>query len=111
MPGITLTVMVSFPSGMPTELEFWRCGARHLGEFEHRLDVDRATERQGRGADRETGMLAAVAENLKHQFRSAVDHLRMIVEVRAAIDEAAQLQAARDLVEIAAASRRGLGQD
>src|SRR3954447_6911016 len=102
MLGITLTVMASFPSGMPTELELLRCGARRLGELENRLDLDRRTERQGRGADRETGVLAVVPEDLEHQFRSAIDHLGMIVEVRTAIDETAQLQAARDLVEIAA---------
>ena len=71
-----LTVMVSFPSGMPTGPEFLRCSARRLGEFENRFDLDRATERQGRGADREAGMLSVAAENLKHQFRSAIDHLR-----------------------------------
>ena len=46
-------------------------------------------------------MLPGIAENLDDDVRSAVDHLRVIGEVRRRIDEAAGSHAAHDFVEIA----------
>ena len=56
-------------------------------------------------------MPALVAEHLDYQVRGAVDHLRLAGEVGRAIDEAAELDAARHSVEVAAAGRLDLGDD
>ncbi len=46
-------------------------------------------------------MLAALAENLDEQVGAAVDHARMIGEVRNGVDHAEQLDDPLDLAEIA----------
>lgn len=56
-------------------------------------------------------MLAAVAEDVDDQVAGAVDDLGLVGEVRRRVDEAAELDAARHPVEVAAAGRLELGQD
>ena len=56
-------------------------------------------------------MSPGLAESLDHQIRCAVDHRRVLGEGGRAADEAAELQAAREPAEIAAAGGLGLGQD
>src|ERR1700722_2860880 len=73
------------------------------GKLEHRFDLDRDAERQRGHSDRGAGMLSRVAENLDHQVRGAVDHLRHVDEPRHAVDKTAEAQHLLDPVEVAAA--------
>ena len=75
---------------------------RHLPTT--RVDLDREIQRQAIDADRRAGMAASVAEHLDHQVRAAVEHLGDVEEAGPGLDEAAQLDDARDPREIAVAA-------
>ena len=80
------------------------------GELKDRLDLDRSIARQARATDSKARMTPGLAHRLNHQIGGAVDDLGMIAEVGRAGDEAAELQAAAELAQIAAAGGLGLGQ-
>ena len=70
-------------------------------DLEHSFDFDTGIERQFRDADGGAGMAARIAQSLDHQVGGAVHDGGEGREGRHRIDEAAEADAAHDLVEIA----------
>src|SRR5690606_26062088 len=73
--------------------------------------LNRDVERQASRTDGDPGVLAALAQHLDHQVRTAVYHLGMIGEVGRRVDVAAELYAAADPLEVSAEGGPELGED
>src|SRR5262245_21482902 len=71
------------------------------GDLEHPVDFHRRIERQYRDTDSGADVAALVAKCHDHEVGGAVHDLRSLHEIRGAVDEAAEPDHARDLVEIA----------
>src|SRR5690606_24290156 len=80
-------------------------------DLEDGVNFHGAVAGQRAGAKCEAGMAAAVAQHVDHQIGGAIDHLWMIGEVRHRVDEAAELHAAPDALEVTAAGCLHLGED
>ena len=81
------------PRDEPAEiagLEIARHGAALLQNLENSLDLDGGVQRQLRHADRETRMLAVFSKDRGDEIGGAVDHLRQLLEIRRAVDIAAE---------------------
>src|SRR5918994_6515308 len=81
------------------------------GKLKDRLDLDRSMARQAWATDRKAGMMPGLPHRQDDQIGRAVDDLRMLGELRRAADEAAELEAAAEPVEIAVAGGIGLGEE
>lgn len=79
--------------------------------LEHGINLYGDTERQIRRTDGKARMFAAFAERIDHQVGCAVDDGGHLIEIRRAIDEAAEFDAADDPVLIPADSGERLGQN
>src|ERR1700680_51014 len=75
---------------------FGSCAAN----LEQSFDLDRRPERQRGGAHGGAGVAALVAEHFDHQVGGAVHHLWAVAETRRRIDETAEADHPRHLVEL-----------
>jgi hypothetical protein len=76
-------------------------GGRHppLSQCENAIDLDSGAARQIGDADGRARVAAIAAEQLMNEIGSAIDDLRYFVEMRTAIDKAAEANAGGDAIE------------
>jgi hypothetical protein len=77
----------------------WRLSAN----FKYGLNFYGGVAWQSIGTERRAGRESGIAEYVAEQLGCTIDDARLIVEVRAAIDEAPNLQRLHDTIEIAIA--------
>ena len=72
---------------------------RRYPNRENAIDLDSGAARQIGDADGRARVAAVAAEQLMDEIGSAIDDLRYFVEMRTAIDKAAEANAAGDAIE------------